>query len=96
MLQTEFVRFTANDAWVPIIDKAVAYHSDYRLPDDLSDRERLFCTITCDADDVDILRVLDQSSFRTMLGLEPDEFQLVCISHEAYAGLGARHERSST
>lgn len=90
VLQTELVRFTDNDAWMPIIRKAVAYHSDYRLPDDLSDRERLFCTITRDADKVDILRVFNQSSCRAVLGLGPDELHLGRISDEAFAGFEER------
>ncbi|MDO4188770.1 MAG: HD domain-containing protein [Lachnospiraceae bacterium] len=40
-----------------IIKKAIQYHNKYRLPDNLGDRELLFCKIIRDADKVDIIRV---------------------------------------
>ena len=40
-----------------IIRTAIAYHSVYILPENLSERELLFCNILRDADKVDILRV---------------------------------------
>jgi len=39
-----------------IVKKAVYYHSDYRLPEDISSREKTFCDIIRDADKIDILR----------------------------------------
>ncbi len=39
-----------------VMYKAVYYHSDFALPDDLTDRERLFCNIIRDADKLDIFR----------------------------------------
>ena len=60
--------FTCDPEWAHIIERAVALHSDFRLPSGLSDRERLFCTITRDADKVDIMRVFNQSSWRGCVG----------------------------
>lgn len=40
-----------------ILKKAISYHSDFEIPEDLTDRERMFCNILRDADKVDILRV---------------------------------------
>lgn len=40
-----------------IIRKAIACHNLYKLPDDLSEKERLFCKLIRDADKVDILKV---------------------------------------
>lgn len=50
----EYLDEAAEDA---LLQTAVAWHSAYRLPDDLDDRTRQFCQILRDADKVDILRV---------------------------------------
>lgn len=44
-------------AWDELLRTAVAWHSAYRLPEDLDGRTRMFCQILRDADKVDILRV---------------------------------------
>lgn len=90
VLGTELVHFTDNAAWTPLIRKAVAHHSDYRLPVDLSDREHIFCIITRDADKVDILRVFNQSSCDAVLGMAPGEFCHGRISDTALVGFRER------
>ena len=40
-----------------ILEKAVAYHSLYRLPADLTEKELTYCQILRDADKIDIFRV---------------------------------------
>lgn len=40
-----------------IIKKAVLYHNDYSLPNNLSEKEELFCKFIRDADKIDIFRV---------------------------------------
>lgn len=40
-----------------LIRSAVAYHSAYRLPEELDERTRMFCQILRDGDKVDILKV---------------------------------------
>ncbi|MBS6555643.1 HDIG domain-containing metalloprotein [Collinsella stercoris] len=74
VLKDEMGSFTRDPEWAHIIERAVALHSDFRLPSDLGARERLFCTITRDDDKVDILRVFNQSSCGAVLGIDPDEF----------------------
>ena len=71
-LKDEMGKFTGDPEWAHIIERAVALHSDFRLPSGLGARERLFCTITRDADKVDILRVFNQSSCDAVLGIEPE------------------------
>mgnify|MGYP000735008891 CR=1 FL=1 len=74
VLKDEMGSFTGDPEWAHIIERAVALHSDFRLPSGLSARERLFCTITRDADKVDIMRVFNQSSCEAVLGIDPSEF----------------------
>ncbi len=40
-----------------VLEQAIRCHSAYRLPEGLSDRERIYCSILRDADKVDIFRV---------------------------------------
>ena len=40
-----------------LVDKAIRYHSLYKLPDDLTEEELMYCNIIRDADKVDIFRV---------------------------------------
>lgn len=98
VLKDEMGSLTDDPEWAHIIERAVALHSDFRLPSGLSARERLFCTITRDADKVDILRVFNQSSCEAVLGIDPSEFSRGEISDVAFEALGecrclARDER---
>lgn len=83
VLKDEMGSFTGDPDWAHIIERAVALHSDFRLPSGLGARERLFCTITRDADKVDILRVFNQSSCDAVLGIDPSEFSRGDISDVA-------------
>lgn len=40
-----------------ILYKAIRYHSAYRLPEELTEREKMYCNILRDADKIDIFRV---------------------------------------
>lgn len=60
------------------------------LPSDLSAREHLFCTITRDADKVDILRVFNQSSCEAVLGIDSSDFLRGEISDVAFGAFGER------
>ena len=90
VLKDEMASFTCDPEWARIIERAVALHSDFRLPSDLGARERLFCTITRDADKVDIMRVFNQSSCEAVLGIDPSEFSRGEISDVAFETFGER------
>lgn len=90
VLKDEMASFTNDPEWVHIIESAVALHSDFRLPSDLGARERLFCTITRDADKVDILRVFNQSSCEAVLGIDSSEFSHGEISDVAFEAFDER------
>lgn len=90
VLKDEMGSFTNDPEWARIIESAVALHSDFRLPSGLSDREGLFCTITRDADKVDILRVFNQSSCDAVLGIDSSEFSRGEISDVAFEAFGER------
>ena len=50
----EYIEVTDYD---DILYKAIRYHSAYRLPENLSEKEKLYCNILRDADKIDIFRV---------------------------------------
>ena len=90
VLKDEMGSFTGDPERAHIIERAVALHSDFRLPSGLSARERLFCTITRDADKVDIMRVFNQSSCEAVSGIDPSEFSRGEISDVSFEAFGER------
>lgn len=50
-------RFVSSDAEDALIETAIRLHSAFQLPEDLSDRVRMFAQILRDADKIDIVRV---------------------------------------
>lgn len=49
--------FLQDDRQDAVIETAIAQHNVYRLPDDLTPRQRLFCQLIRDADKLDIFKV---------------------------------------
>ena len=49
--------YIEDDSEDELLRRAVAYHSAYRLPEELTERVRMFCQILRDADKIDILKV---------------------------------------
>ena len=56
-----------------VMEKAVYYHSDLKLPCDLTERESLFCNIIRWADQIDIFRAIASSTFETIYGCREEE-----------------------
>ncbi|HJG36643.1 HD domain-containing protein [Enorma phocaeensis] len=69
-----------NDELESIVYAAVAYHSDFRLPDHLDVRTRAICDVVRDADKIDILRVTCSDSVETVLGVSEDELLASTVS----------------
>ena len=66
-----FDRISAEDQRV--LEKAVYHHSDYRLPDTLTEREKTFCKIIREADQLDIFRTIVESGWETIYGCGREE-----------------------
>ncbi len=56
-----------------VMEKAVYHHSDFRLPEDLTPRERTFCTLIQEADQTDIFRTIVKSGWETIYGHTKEE-----------------------
>lgn len=67
----------------PFIRAAVGAHSAFSLPPKFDARTRLFCNIVRDADKVDILRTVCESSVDTILGVNERTFRSSRISDDA-------------
>lgn len=58
-----------------IIRDAIAYHSAYRLPDDLDEETRCFCDILRDADKIDIMKVVVEKDPVDIYGITYEELK---------------------
>ncbi len=67
-----------------LMEQAVRFHNLYRLPEYLSERERLFADILRDADKVDILRVNCETPRTEIYDLPEEEFLNSEMSDEVY------------
>lgn len=63
-----------------MIREAVGRHSDYRLPDDLPARTHRFCAVVRDADKIDILRTVQESTPQIIMGSSYDELASSALS----------------
>ena len=69
-----------NDELESIVYAAVAYHSDFRLPDHLDVRTRAICDAVRDADKIDLRRVTCSDSVETVRGVSEDELLASTVS----------------
>lgn len=62
-----------DDKELNLLELAIKWHSAYRLPDDLTERELLFCNIIRDADKVDIFRVAIEEPLNNVYSVSREE-----------------------
>ena len=74
--------FAAEDEEDKLIEAVVRLHNAYALPEDLTDRERMFAQIIRDADKIDILRVNCEFTHTEIYNLPEEEFLMSDISDE--------------
>ncbi len=67
-----------------LMDIAIRCHNRYRLPEGLSDREKMFAHILRDADKIDILRVNCQTPRTEIYDLPEEEFLYSAMTDEVY------------
>ncbi|KIR03900.1 Metal-dependent phosphohydrolase [Lachnospiraceae bacterium TWA4] len=70
-----------------LMEKAIRLHNVYRLPEDLTSRERLFSDILRDADKVDILRVNCYTPREEIYNLPTEEFLTSSMTDEVFLNL---------
>lgn len=65
-----------------IAEIAIRNHNVYRLPENLTERERMFCNILRDADKIDILMVCVVEPSEAVYGVTDDELKNSSVSNE--------------
>lgn len=65
-----------------IAELAVRNHNAYRLPDTLSEREKMFCNILRDADKIDILKVCVEEPALAVYAVTEEELRNCSVSDE--------------
>ena len=73
-----------------LIHTAIAEHSSFRIPEQLPERTKRFCTIVRDADKLDILHVMQNSSPETIMNATMDELQNSKLSPAVIQAFNAR------
>lgn len=74
-----------------IIEKAVRFHSCYRLPEDLQERELLFCQIVRDADKIDIFRANYETGLDAIYNVTPEELAMSPVTPAVFDAFLERH-----
>lgn len=67
-----------------LIEKAVRYHSLYRIPEELTEREMMFCQVIRDADKVDIYRANYETGVHVVYHVTKEELRNSTITPEVY------------
>lgn len=77
-------QFDDSEEEMELIEKAVRFHSLYRIPEDLSEREVLFCQIVRDADKVDIYRANFETGVHIVYQVTEEELKSSTITPDVY------------
>lgn len=79
---TRFITAESEDPDVEVVRAAIAYHSDYRIPEDLDERTRIFCQILRDADKIDIFRVNCETPLEDIYHIAKEELMQAEVSED--------------
>lgn len=73
-----------------VIELAILYHSALDIPDDLTEREAIYCNLIRDADKIDIFRVIVTEPYEEIYGVSREELQASSFSPEITAAFDKR------
>lgn len=77
-------KFDKEEQNYELIEKAVRYHSLYRIPEGISEREKMFCQIIRDADKVDIYRANYETGVHVVYQVTEKELYNSNITTQVY------------
>ena len=80
-----------SDEWRHIIKLAISVHSALRIPDDISEREAMFCNILRDADKVDIFRVNVETPLTDIINTTEEEIRTSCVTADVMPAILEHH-----
>lgn len=75
-------QFVENPQWYDSIEKAIRFHSLYRIPEDLCPRDQTFCQIIRDADKVDIFRANYETGMSVIYGVTEEALRQSTLTKE--------------
>lgn len=84
----DFIDSSAAD---DMIQTAVGNHSAFKLPENLTKRERMFCNIIRDADKIDILKVNSLTPFEDIYNVSTEELKQAEVSKEVLESFYEEH-----
>ncbi|MBR1572464.1 MAG: HD domain-containing protein [Lachnospiraceae bacterium] len=82
---------TENEEFFHLLYTAIYYHSDYRLPEELTEREVMFANILRDADKVDIFRVNIDTPLEDIYNVTTEELMNSQVSPEVMEAFREEH-----
>lgn len=74
-----------------MIELAIRCHNRYRIPENLSERETMFCNIIRDADKIDIWRANYETGMEAIYNVTTQELKECEITPEVYAAFLEKH-----
>ncbi len=74
-----------------LIELAIRQHNVYRLPEDLSEREAVFCKLIRDADKIDIFKVNIDTPMEEIYDVTTEEIKTSVITDEVLAAFDEEH-----
>lgn len=74
-----------------LIELAIRRHNVYRLPEDLSEREAVFCKLIRDADKIDIFKVNIDTPMEEIYDVTTEEIKTSVITDEVLAAFDEEH-----
>ncbi|MDO4324082.1 MAG: HD domain-containing protein [Lachnospiraceae bacterium] len=85
------LQFESDSSKYGIIETAIRCHSLYRLPEDLNEREIMFCQIIRDADKVDIFRANYETGMAAIYNVTEEELAKSDVTLEVYEAFCEEH-----
>lgn len=83
--------FMPEDDYDELIDTAIRYHSAYRLPENISERQKMFCDILRDADKIDIFRVNLETPMEDIYNTTTEELRNATVTPEVLQAFYEHH-----
>ena len=71
-----------NQSELAILEKSIRYHSSYRLPEELTENEIVYCDVLRDADKVDIFRVNCDTPLEDIYNVTTEDLKHSSVSEE--------------
>lgn len=84
-------QFEADSSKYDLMEKAVRYHSRYRVPENLTEREQMFCDIIRDADKADIFRANFETGMEDIYNVTTEELKNSPVTPEVFEAFMEGH-----